>query len=123
MLGHQLGQNLILGLDLLFQSRDAFLFGLTIAAVLGLEGGGSVLKELLLPAIENRRLQRQLVAELRKPAPSPPDAASGWRPSLRLCTASVLFSCVPSVSLTAERSLHFQLRRDTPAYPVHGNGS
>ena len=56
VLGHQLGQNLILGLDLLFQSHDAFLFGLATTAVVGLEGSGSVLKELLLPTIENRRL-------------------------------------------------------------------
>ena len=65
MLGHQLGQNFILGLDLLLQPLDAFLLGLAAAAVLGLEGGGSVLKELFLPAVENRRLQQQLVAELR----------------------------------------------------------
>ena len=43
---------------------DAFLFGLATAAVAGLEGSGSVFKELLLPAVEYRRLQRQLVAEL-----------------------------------------------------------
>ena len=81
--------------------------GLTTAAVVGLEGGGSVLKELLLPAVEHRRLQRQLVAECSRPAPCPADAVSGWRPSLRLCSVSVLSSCVPSVSLPAERSSPF----------------
>ena len=64
MLGHQLGQNFILDLDLFFQPRDAFLFGLATTAVVGLEGGSTVLKELFLPAVEHRRLQRQLVAEL-----------------------------------------------------------
>ncbi len=65
MLGHQLGQNFILGLDLLLQPLDPFLFGLAMAAVLSLEGSGSILKEFFLPAVEHRRLQRQLVAELR----------------------------------------------------------
>ena len=65
MLGHQFGQHLVLGLDLLLEPRDAFLFGLATAAVVGLEGGGAVLKELFLPAVEHRRLQRQFVAELR----------------------------------------------------------
>ena len=65
MLGHQLGQNFILGLDLLLQPLDAFLFGLATVAVAGLEGSGSVFKELLLPAVEHRRLQRPFVAELR----------------------------------------------------------
>ena len=65
MLGHQLGQNLVLGSDFLLQPRDAFLLGLATAAVFGLESGGAVLKEVLLPAVEYRRLQGELVAELR----------------------------------------------------------
>ena len=65
MLGHQLGENFVLGLDFLLQPRDAFLLGLATAAVVGLESGGAVFKELFLPAVENRRLKRQPVAELR----------------------------------------------------------
>src|ERR1039457_4298737 len=45
-------------------------------------------------------------------APAPAGAASGWRPSLRPCSACASFSCVLSVILTAERSLHFQLGRN-----------
>src|SRR5712671_6301486 len=45
-------------------------------------------------------------------APCPTGAASGWRPSLRPCSAFVSFSRVLSVILTAERPLHFQLRRN-----------
>src|ERR1700687_3759804 len=42
----------------------------------------------------------------------PPNAASEWRPSLPVCSASVASSCVRSVILTDERFLHFQLRQD-----------
>ena len=59
------GENFVLDLDFLLQPRDAFPFGLATAAVVGLESGGAVLKELFLPAAENRRLKRPLVAELR----------------------------------------------------------
>jgi len=58
MLRHQFGQNLILRLDLLLQVRDSFLFGLTVGPSSLLESHGSVLEELLLPAIEHRRLGR-----------------------------------------------------------------
>ena len=65
MLRHQLRQDLVLALDLLFQEGDALLLGLMIGAALGLEGGGPVLEEFLLPPLEYRRLQTQLVTELR----------------------------------------------------------
>src|ERR1022692_3339845 len=45
-------------------------------------------------------------------APCPKGAASEWPPSPLRCNASVLSSYVPSVILTEERFLHFQLRRD-----------
>ena len=48
MLCHQLGQNLILGLDLLLEVLDAFLLGLMIRAGFRLEGGCPVLEEFLL---------------------------------------------------------------------------
>lgn len=53
MLRHQLRRDLILGVDLLLQIFDALLLGLLIGADLGLEGGRSVLEELLLPPVEN----------------------------------------------------------------------
>ena len=65
MLGHQFGENFVLGSDFLLQPRDAFLLGLATAAILGLESGGAVFKEFFLPTVENRRLKYQLVAELR----------------------------------------------------------
>ena len=52
MLGHQLGQHLVLGLDLLLQELDSLLFGLMVRAALALEGGSAVLEELFLPAVE-----------------------------------------------------------------------
>src|SRR5262249_38967285 len=46
-------------------------------------------------------------------APSPANAASGWRPSLPARIASVASSCVLSNSLIGERLLHFQLNRNS----------
>ena len=65
MLLHQFGQDLILALDLLLQVFDALLFGLRVSPRLGLERCDPVLEELLLPAVEDRRLQPQFVTELR----------------------------------------------------------
>lgn len=61
---HQLGQNLVLALNLLLQVIDPFLFGLMVGARLGLEGRRPILEELLLSTVENRRLQPQFVTEL-----------------------------------------------------------
>jgi len=55
---------LVLALDLLPQELDAFLLHLVIGAAIGLEGGRPILEEFLLPAVEHRRLQSQLVTEL-----------------------------------------------------------
>lgn len=48
-----------------------------------------------------------------RPAPAPLKSASEWRLSGLPCKAVLAFSCVLSVILTVERSLHFQLRRNT----------
>ena len=56
-LRHQFGQRLILRLDLLLQIRDSFLFGLMVGSASPLENRGSVLEELLLPAVEHRRVE------------------------------------------------------------------
>jgi len=55
MLRHQFGQHLVLGLDLLRQILDPFLFRLTVGARLGLESRRSIVEEFLLPTVEHRR--------------------------------------------------------------------
>ena len=111
MLRHQFGQDLVLGLDLLLQIGDSLLLGGMAGPAFWLEGGGPVLKELFLPAVEDRRLQSKFVAQI---GPSAGGAASKWLLSLQLCNACVVFSRVPSIILTAEHSLHFQLGRNMP---------
>jgi hypothetical protein len=55
MLGHQLGQDLVLGLHLLLQELDPLLLliCLTGRACMGFDRGASVLEKFLLPTIEN----------------------------------------------------------------------
>jgi len=65
VLRHQLGQNLVLGLDLLLQVLDAFLLGRVVGAALPLEGRRPVLKELLLPAVEDGGVDAGLFAQVR----------------------------------------------------------
>jgi hypothetical protein len=65
MLRHQFGQNLVLGLDLLLQVGDPLLVGGVVRSRFLLEGRGPVLEELLLPAVEDRGLQPEFIAELR----------------------------------------------------------
>jgi hypothetical protein len=65
MLRHQFGQHFILRLDLLFQIRDSFLLGLMVGAASLVESGGSVLEELLLPAVEHGWLESRLVTQVR----------------------------------------------------------
>src|SRR6516164_487131 len=66
MLGHQLGQDFILGLYLLFQELDPLLLliPLTRGPLLALKGGGSVLEKLLLPPVKDRRPQTLFFTEL-----------------------------------------------------------
>ena len=82
------------------------------AAGFGLKSDSPVLEELLLPAVPYRRRAAPARHTASRPPPLPINAASEWRLSLLQCSASVAFSCVLSVILTGERSLHFQLRRD-----------
>jgi hypothetical protein len=65
VLRHQLGQNLVFGLDLLLQVFDPLLLGGMARPCFLLEGRRAVLEELFLPALENRGLQAQFIAELR----------------------------------------------------------
>jgi hypothetical protein len=64
MFRHQFGQHLILGLNLLGQLLDPFLLRLVAGAGLGLESCRPILEELLLPPVEDRRLESQFIAEL-----------------------------------------------------------
>src|SRR4051812_19625815 len=65
MLSHQLRRNLVLCLDLLLQVGDPLLVGGVVRPRFLLEGGRSVLEEFLLPAVEDRGLQTEFIAELR----------------------------------------------------------
>ena len=65
MLGHQLRQNLVLGLDLLLQVRNPLLVSGMDGWPFLLEGSSPVLEELLLPAVEDGGLQVEFIAELR----------------------------------------------------------
>ena len=61
-----LGQDLVLGLHFLLQELNPFLFFLHLAArtLRRLEGGRSVLEELLLPAVQNGGLQPQFFTQI-----------------------------------------------------------
>jgi hypothetical protein len=61
VLFHQLGQDLILALNSLLQELDAFLFRLWVGSGLILKSGGPILEQLLLPAVQQRRLDTQFV--------------------------------------------------------------
>ena len=64
MLRHQLDEDLVLGLDLLLQVGDPLLVSGVVGWPFLLEGGRPILEELFLPAVEDRGLQPQLIAEL-----------------------------------------------------------
>jgi len=65
VLGHQLSQHLVLGLDLLLEKLDPLLFGWMVRTAIALEGGSAVLKELFLPTVEHRWPQPQFLTQLR----------------------------------------------------------
>ena len=65
MLGHQFGQNFVLRLDLFLQVGDPLLVGGVVRPPLLIEGSCAVFEELLLPAVEDRGLQSDFIAELR----------------------------------------------------------
>src|SRR5580700_7632809 len=62
---HQLGQDFVLGLHLLFQVLNPFLLllHLAVGTLLSLKGRRSVLEEILLPAVEHRRFQAQFFTQ------------------------------------------------------------
>jgi hypothetical protein len=56
---------MVFGLDLLLQVCDPHLLGGIVRPCFLLEGSSPVLEELLLPAVEDRGLQAEFIAELR----------------------------------------------------------
>ena len=65
MLRHQFGQDRVLGLDLLLQVGNPLLVGGLVRSCFLLEGRRAVFEELFLPAVEDRGLQTEFIAELR----------------------------------------------------------
>src|SRR2546425_8471029 len=116
MLRHQLGQDLVLGLHLLLQELNPFLFLLRLTARMfrRLEGGRSVLEDSFCLSGRTPSAAGPVLHTDRKPGPCLKDGVVGWPPSPQLCSACALFSYVRSAILTDERFVHFQLRRDIP---------
>jgi len=119
VLRHQLGQNLIFGLDLLRQILNAFPLGLMVGARFRLEGRRPVLEDFLLPPVEDRWLKPQFIAQLRDRLVIQQMPPQNGYFLLGLSNDSASFSCALSVILTAERSLHFQLRQNNPTKEVY----
>src|SRR5947209_10039305 len=65
MFFHQFGEDFILALELLLQEDGPPVLGVAGASGAGLERGGGVLEELLLPAVEHRGVDAVLVTQIR----------------------------------------------------------
>src|SRR3954464_7788715 len=65
MFFHQFRDDFVLALELVAQCRDGAEVLALGGGLLGLEGGGAVLEELLLPGVEQRGRELMLVAEVR----------------------------------------------------------
>src|SRR3954464_7043403 len=62
---HESREDFVLALELLLQEGDLPILGVAGASGAGFEGGGAVLEELLLPAVEHRGVDAVLVAQIR----------------------------------------------------------
>lgn len=62
---HQFGQNLVFAFNLGFEEGDAFLGAALLRTSIPLKRRSAILKEFLLPTIENRRLQILRLAYFR----------------------------------------------------------
>src|SRR3954449_7689349 len=62
---HEFREDFVLALELLLQEGDLPILGIAGASGSGFEGGRAVLEELLLPAVEHRRVDAVLVAQIR----------------------------------------------------------
>jgi hypothetical protein len=65
MFFHKFREDFVLALELLLQQRDPPVLGVGGAPGAGLEGGGAVLKELVLPAVAHRGVDAVLVTQIR----------------------------------------------------------
>ena len=111
VLCHQLGQNYVLRVDLLLQVCKPLLVREWLVWRFCSKAAA---RRRRIPSASGRRPSAGVPfhrTALRW-APSPATAASGWRPSLPERIASVTSSCVLSISLMAERLIHFQLNRN-----------
>src|SRR5438105_5570329 len=77
MLRHQFGQNFVLRLDLLLQIVDPILLGGMVGSRFRLKGSRSILEELFLPAVEDRRLEA--VLPFQTPAPTRSRSVASFR--------------------------------------------
>src|SRR5262249_54088960 len=62
---HQLREDFVLALELLLGEGDPLILGVSGASGAGLEGGGALLEELLLPAVEDGGVDAVLVTPIR----------------------------------------------------------
>src|SRR5512135_1781982 len=62
---HEFGEDFVFALELLLKQCDLPILGISGASGAGFEGGRAVLEELLLPAVEHRRVDAVLVAQVR----------------------------------------------------------
>jgi hypothetical protein len=62
---HEFREDFVLALELLLQQRDLLVLGVGGPSGAGLEGDGTVLEELLLPAVEHRGVHAVLVTQIR----------------------------------------------------------
>jgi hypothetical protein len=65
MLRHQLSKNFVFSLDFLLQVSDPLLAGRIVGSPLLLKDSRPILEKLLLPAVEDGRLQSHLIAQFR----------------------------------------------------------
>jgi hypothetical protein len=65
MILHEFREDFVLALELFFQEDDPPVLGVTGASGSGFEGGGGVLEELLLPAVEHGGVDVVLVTKVR----------------------------------------------------------
>jgi hypothetical protein len=62
---HEFREDFVLSLELFLQEGDPPVLGVTGASGSGFEGGGGVLEELLLPAVEHGGVDAVLVTEVQ----------------------------------------------------------
>ncbi len=112
MIGHQVGQNLALGLDLLLQVRDPLLVGRVVRRSFLPKGRCPVLEEILLPAVEDRRLQAQIIAELRDRLVLQQMPPQDGNLLFRRVVLPLPLHAFSPCTLLGERLLHFKLNRN-----------